>query len=197
MSKIFNYSGVKDTLNFNGKLPGQIGDVMPGKDIYAALTSEVLEDGQLVYVDSSKDLRGFVVRVAKPIQASDTAVKFTGIILKDIHGQLGRTALGSQNIHEYAKGTAVSVLSQGSVHVPVQDTGTITANGKVYVRIKASTTNAALPIGGIETKEVSGETIEWTRAKFTGLYGYPQKSTADGTTSATSLTGRTAEIIIE
>lgn len=196
MSKIFNYSGVKDTLNFNGKLPGQLGDVMPGKDIYAALANETIEDGQLVFVDSSKDLRGFVARVAKPIEESDTAVKFTGIVLKDVHGQLGRSALGSQHISEYAKGQAVSVLTQGSVHVPVQDAGAITANGKVYVRIAESATNANLPIGGIETASISGETVEWTNAKFTGLYGYPQKSTADGTT-ATALTGRTAEIVIE
>ena len=196
MSKIFNYAGVKDTLNFNGKLPGQLGDVMPGKDIVAAIANEVIEDGQVVFVDSSKDLRGFVARMAKPIAASDTAAKFSGVVLKDVHGQLGRAFLGSQNISEYAAGQAVSVLTQGSVHVPVQDAGAIAAGAKVYVRIKENASNKALAIGGVETALVSGETVEWPNAKFTGLYGYPQKSTADGST-ADGLTGRTAEIVIE
>ena len=98
-------------------------------------------------------------------------------------------------IYKY-KNQSISVLRTGYVWVPVQDNGTITAGGAVYVRTKADATNTALPIGGIETGADSGDCLAWTGATFTGQVGFPLSATTNGTSSS-GLTARVAQIKLD
>lgn len=196
---IFNYTAIKDSVNYSAFLPGQKGSHYdPNTVIVPAVAEDTIEFGSVVDVHLDADDQGIGCRYAKPIVSNATIDKLTGIALADVKGQnVLITRQAHQFINAYAKGQAVSVMKKGFVWVPVQSSGTINEGGAVYVRVKASSTNASLPIGGIETAADSTNTIAWTGVKFTGESGFPLSGTNDGTTVAGGLTGKTAEIYLD
>lgn len=193
MSKLFNYSHIKDVYNKNGMLPGQQGFISGNDQIGVgiAVDDDYLENGQVVAVAI---VDGKTPKFRK-IATSDLATAFYGIVLADIHSQINRVAGQPQFIYKY-KNQSVSVLRTGYVWVPVQDDQTITAGAGVYVRVTASSTNTYLPIGGIETGADSGKCLAWTGASFTGQVGYPLSATTNGTSSS-GLTAKVAQIKLE
>lgn len=196
---IFNYTAIKDSVNYSAFLPGQKGaHYDPNTVIVAAIAEDTIEFGSVVDVHPDADDQGIGCRYVEPIVVGATIDKLTGIALADVKGQnILITRQAHQFINAYAKGQSVSVMKKGFVWVPVQSSGTVEAGGTVYVRVKASTNNASLPIGGIETAADSTNTLAWTGAKFTGDNGFPLSGTNDGTTVAGGLTGKTAEIHLD
>lgn len=196
MSKLFNYkAGIGSTWS-GSRAAGKAGGYYPGhytksfpnviKTLNTSTANDPIEFGQVIV----RDVTG-AVPFGRGVKAGDTAASIFGVALKDA---ISQTNLGENIIHEYRLGAQISVITAGQVAVPVQN-GTPTIGGQVYVRVAASATNAALPIGGIETALVSGETIAVPGWRFsTGIY-YPSNASAAGTTS-TALTGATATIEI-
>ena len=193
MSKLFNYSAIKDVYNKNGMLPGQQGFISGNDQIAVGIAndSDYLENGQVVKIDLT-DIKN---PQFKAIQASDSATVLYGIVLADVHAQIFYTPGRPQFIYRY-KNQSVSVLRTGYVWVPVQDNASITAGGQVYVRVTASSTNTYLPIGGIETSADSAKCVAWTGASFTGQVGYPLTATTNGTSSS-GLTAKVAQIKLD
>ena len=196
MSKLFKYSTLKDTVNFDGFLPGQKSRASNVDTIYAGIAEEVLENGQIVHLHRDKDDHGTLGLFAKPIESEEDLDAF-GVVLQDVKAQELRFGLGTQLIYDYPENRAVSVLTKGYVWVPVQDTGSVLAGNPVYVRVAKSESNPALPVGGVETALIEDETVLLPNAKFTGAEGFPLSGTNNGSTELDGLTGRTAEIVIE
>lgn len=193
-STIFDYSkGVKDTLNFDGFLPGQ---ETKGHPNFLAM-SAIVKNGKTVEAGMAVKITRATAGnlVVEPIEADDTADKFAGIIERDEQSQKDYTLFGGpQFIYAFPAGMNVSLVRNGYVAVPVQNaTPTISLNGTLYMRIK---TGAGKVVGGIESAADTTNTVALTKCHFTGLSGYPTGSTNDGTTS-TQITGRTAEILLE
>lgn len=207
MSKIFNYSHVKDVVSKTGGafLPGELGAITPNDIIAAAIvdSDEVVENGQLVKLDTAVDHTTIITKIAaiaSPSSAEElTGDNVFGVIVKDVHAQ--RLGEDEGFIYSYKK-SAVSVARVAYVWVPVQDNGDITANAQVYVRVKDK--SDGVEIGGIETSRKSATVGEATvyysaslkGAKFTGRVGYPLSATTNGTTSDAK-TARCAEIKLE
>ena len=196
MSKLFKYSKVKDVVNFGGMLPGQKSRTTPTDVHYAGLIDnydiigdpiEYVENGELVALDRKPDYPEIynVVIVKKLSESEFVESDPYGIILADVKGQTERTP-GPNFIYKHLPNTTVTVMTKGYVYVPIQDNGATNAGNKVYTDKK----------GGIVTASYAGEKVELTKAKFTGLYGYPLSSKQNGT-QGTNLTGRTAEIVLD
>jgi hypothetical protein len=195
-STIFNYSGVKDTVNFSAGLPGQRGRISPLDLIVTAIvkSGKTLENGMACKITFNSTSK---VYEAEPIAANDSVDVFDGFVIQDITAQKSDyTVGGPQFIYSYV-GVPVSVLRNGYVWIPVQNaTPTITSGGAVYMRTVADATITNLPIGGIESADDSTDTSILAKVLFTGQYGFPLQGTNNGTTVASGLTGRTALLMV-
>lgn len=199
MSKLFKYSKVKDVVNFDCMLPGQKSRTTPTDVHYAGLIRyvdmdgekiEYVENGELVvlfrYDNESLGKLTYNGVFANKATANEFSDNLTyGVVLADVKGQTERNP-GPNFIYKHLPNTTVTVMTKGYVFVPIQDDGAIVAGGSVYTDKK----------GGIVTGKFAGEKVELTKAKFTGLYGYPLSSKQNGT-QGTNLTGRTAEIVLD
>ena len=182
MSALFNYSKIKDTVNFGGMLPGQNSRTHEIPVHYAGLIKAnkgYVENGEVVGLHREIS-EGLSVLLAVDSKETEFASAQKGIVLADVRGQVERYA-GPNFIYKHPTNTTVTVMTQGYVWVPVQDDGTIVAEAEVFVDAN----------GGIVT---TGGT-KLTNAKFTGLYGYPLSSKQNGT-EGSKLTGKTAEICL-
>lgn len=197
MSKIFNYTKGYDVIKFDtigACLPGYASTLAPIFASFAGIVADdYVENGQLVKVvrDTTGKMNALTI---KGIVANDTATVVAGVVMSDLKGQHFINDSGVQYVYQTAKGQTATVLRNGYIWVPVQNaTPTIAKGGAVYMRNKASTTNTALPIGGIESAAASGENVALTNFEFTGLVGFPCTGQNNGTTT-TGLTGRTAQV---
>lgn len=197
MSKIFNYTKGYDVIKFDtigACLPGYASTLAPIFASFAGIVADdYVENGQLVKVvrDTTGKMNALTI---KGIVANDAATAVAGVVMSDLKGQHFINDSGVQYVYQTAKGQTATVLRNGYIWVPVQNaTPTIAKGGAVYMRNKASTTNTALPIGGIESAAVSGENVALTNFEFTGLVGFPCTGQNNGTTT-TGLTGRTAQV---
>lgn len=197
MSKIFNYTKGYDVIKFDtigACLPGYASTLAPIFASFAGIVADdYVENGQLVKVvrDTTGKMNALTI---KGIVANDAATAVAGVVMSDLKGQHFINDSGVQYIYQTAKGQTATVLRNGYIWVPVQNaTPTIAKGGAVYMRNKASTTNTALPIGGIESAAASGENVALTNFEFTGLVGFPCTGQNNGTTT-TGLTGRTAQV---
>lgn len=197
MSKIFNYTKGYDVIKFDtigACLPGYASTLAPIFASFAGIVADdYVENGQLVKVvrDTTEKMNALTI---KGIVANDAATAVAGVVMSDLKGQHFINNSGVQYIYQTAKGQTATVLRNGYIWVPVQNaTPTIAKGGAVYMRNKASTTNTALPIGGIESASISGENVALTNFEFTGLVGFPCTGQNNGTTT-TGLTGRTAQV---
>ena len=197
MSKIFNYTKGYDVIKFDtigACLPGYASTLAPIFASFAGIVADdYVENGQLVKVvrDTTGKMNALTI---KGIVANDAATAVAGVVMSDLKGQHFINDSGVQYVYQTAKGQTATVLRNGYIWVPVQTaTPTIAKGGAVYMRNKASTTNTALPIGGIESSAVSGENVALTNFEFTGLVGFPCTGQNNGTTT-TGLTGRTAQV---
>lgn len=197
MSKIFNYTKGYDVIKFDtigACLPGYASTLAPIFASFAGIVADdYVENGQLVKVvrDTTGKMNALTI---KGIVANDAATAVAGVVMSDLKGQHFINNSGVQYIYQTAKGQTATVLRNGYIWVPVQNaTPTIAKGGAVYMRNKASSTNTALPIGGIESAAVSGENVALTNFEFTGLVGFPCTGQNNGTTT-TGLTGRTAQV---
>lgn len=197
MSKIFNYTKGYDVIKFDtigACLPGYASTLAPIFASFAGIVADdYVENGQLVKVvrDTEEKMNALTI---EGIVANDAATDVAGVVMSDLKGQHFINDSGVQYIYQTAKGQTATVLRNGYIWVPVQNaTPTIAKGGAVYMRNKASTTNTALPIGGIESASISGENVALTNFEFTGLVGFPCTGQNNGTTT-TGLTGRTAQV---
>ena len=197
MSKIFNYTKGYDVIKFDtigACLPGYASTLAPIFASFAGIVADdYVENGQLVKVvrDTTGKMNALTI---KGIVANDAATVVAGVVMSDLKGQHFINDSGVQYVYQTAKGQTATVLRNGYIWVPVQNaTPTIAKGGAVYMRNKASTTNTALPIGGIESASISGENVALTNFEFTGLVGFPCTGQNNGTTT-TGLTGRTAQV---
>lgn len=197
MSKIFNYTKGYDVIKFDtigACLPGYASTLAPIFASFAGIVADdYVENGQLVKVvrDTTGKMNALTI---KGIVANDAATAVAGVVMSDLKGQHFINNSGVQYIYQTAKGQTATVLRNGYIWVPVQNaTPTIAKGGAVYMRNKASSTNTALPIGGIESAALSGENVALTNFEFTGLVGFPCTGQNNGTTT-TGLTGRTAQV---
>ena len=197
MSKIFNYTKGYDVIKFDtigACLPGYASTLAPIFASFAGIVADdYVENGQLVKVvrDTEEKMNALTI---EGIVANDAATVVAGVVMSDLKGQHFINDSGVQYIYQTAKGQTATVLRNGYIWVPVQNaTPTIAKGGAVYMRNKASTTNTALPIGGIESASISGENVALTNFEFTGLVGFPCTGQNNGTTT-TGLTGRTAQV---
>lgn len=197
MSKIFNYTKGYDVIKFDtigACLPGYASTLAPIFASFAGIVADdYVENGQLVKVvrDTTGKMNALTI---KGIVANDAATAVAGVVMSDLKGQHFINNSGVQYIYQTAKGQTATVLRNGYIWVPVQNaTPTIAKGGAVYMRNKASSTNTALPIGGIESAAASGENVALTNFEFTGLVGFPCTGQNNGTTT-TGLTGRTAQV---
>ena len=197
MSKIFNYTKGYDVIKFDtigACLPGYASTLAPIFASFAGIVADdYVENGQLVKVvrDTTGKMNALTI---KGIVANDAATAVAGVVMSDLKGQHFINDSGVQYVYKTAKGQTATVLRNGYIWVPVQNaTPTIAKGGAVYMRNKASTTNTALPIGGIESSAVSSENVALTNFEFTGLVGFPCTGQNNGTTT-TGLTGRTAQV---
>lgn len=197
MSKIFNYTKGYDVIKFDtigACLPGYASTLAPIFASFAGIVADdYVENGQLVKVvrDTTGKMNALTI---KGIVANDAATAVAGVVMSDLKGQHFINDSGVQYVYQTAKGQTATVLRNGYIWVPVQNaTPTIAKGGAVYMRNKASSTNTALPIGGIESAALSGENVALTNFEFTGLVGFPCTGQNNGTTT-TGLTGRTAQV---
>lgn len=197
MSKIFNYTKGYDVIKFDtigACLPGYASTLAPIFASFAGIVADdYVENGQLVKVvrDNTGKMNALTI---KGIVANDTSTAVAGVVMSDLKGQHFINDSGVQYVYQTAKGQTATVLRNGYIWVPVQNaTPTIAKGGAVYMRNKASSTNTALPIGGIESAALSGENVALTNFEFTGLVGFPCTGQNNGTTT-TGLTGRTAQV---
>lgn len=157
---LFNYtSGLTETFNKGGSyLPGQTTKI--GYKLAPALNSldtvPAIEFGQVV--KRVIDANG--LPYAANIESGDTASDLYGIAMKSVasQSQVVYSGFTKSFISTYVAGQAISVVKAGYITVPVQN-GTPVVGGTVYMRVTASTTNANLPIGGIETAADDGKCV--------------------------------------
>ena len=159
MSKIFNYTKGYDVIKFDtigACLPGYASTLAPIFASFAGIVADdYVENGQLVKVvrDTTGKMNALTI---KGIVANDAATAVAGVVMSDLKGQHFINDSGVQYVYQTAKGQTATVLRNGYIWVPVQNaTPTIAKGGAVYMRNKASTTNTALPIGGIASAAAS------------------------------------------
>mgnify|MGYP001771533842 CR=1 FL=1 len=200
MSKIFNYTKGYDVIKFDtigACLPGYASTLAPIFASFAGIVADdYVENGQLVKVvrDTTGKMNALTI---KGIVANDAATAVAGVVMSDLKGQHFINDSGVQYVYQTAKGQTATVLRNGYIWVPVQNTTpTITKGGTVYMRNvagAASTAQQYYPIGGIESVADSGKNVALTNFEFTGLVGFPCTGQNNGTTT-TGLTGRTAQV---
>lgn len=197
-STIFNYTGVKDTVNFAGGLPGQAA-IVPGPTYRASVlvaNGQTLENGQLVKLSKSNGSY-----LASAIASGDAASVVAGVVMQDVTSQKELVGIGKpQFIYAYPAGTPITLLRTGYIYVPVQNASpTITWNNSIYMRNATSAGNAALPIGGVESATGTGN-VEVSAIKFTGETGFPLSGNQNGSVVVNGvniLTGRTALVKVD
>ena len=189
---LFNYnSGLKDTFIRGGSyLPGQITKT-GWKQVPSLNTVDAIEFGAVI----KRDVSGSVP-VAKVLASGDTAADVYGIAVRDVQsqGQVNYGIFTKSFINSYNPGQGVSIMRKGWIAVPVQN-GTPTVGGTVYVRVTASTDNANLPIGGIETSADEGKCVA-IKATFESGSLFPMNGITT-TPSATVPTSQTAVIYLD
>lgn len=130
------------------------------------------------------------------IEEDDNPSDFYGIAVNDVvsQNQVNFDLSNPKYIANYFSGAGISVLTEGYIVVPIQQ-GTPIVGEPVYIRVAPSTTNPALPIGGIEAlADVGNVALKGVRFESKGYF--PFKSTNAGTT-ANGVTGMCATIYIE
>lgn len=190
---LFDYeSGIPEIYKRQGgNYPGQISKTgFERKEAFnSSSPSDRIEFGQVV-----KRIGGASPYVTA-ISADDTAPRFFGVAINDVLSEsiANLDLTNPRLIKQYFSGSVVSVLTEGFICVPVQN-GNPVVGDPVYVRIAASETNSALPIGGIETAGTG--CVKWKGARFESTGFYPFISTNNGT-SASGVTGKCAIIFLE
>jgi hypothetical protein len=139
-----------ETVKKFGHMAGFIQPLMPAD-------GQRFEFGQVIKLDADGN--------AHAIESGDAATVLYGIVHRNASPTYG--VLDTQ-ITGQAPRQSISVFRgglNGEIAVPLQVTGAV-KGGQVYVRIAPNVANPALPIGGIETALISGETVAWVGAKF-------------------------------
>lgn len=159
----------------------QIANIEP---VHVAM-DELLEWGEIVVIDADGK--------ARSVQAGDAATDFYGVVHRNATATY---SVLSEQVFQYAPRLTISVFRggrEGVIAVPVQQVGStpVAKGGSVYVRIAASGTTPELPIGGIETEEIAGETVLWEDAVFAEPVSYPFKDEkfTDATGPTTAVAG--------
>ena len=186
---LFDYeSGIPELFKRKGGyIPGQIAKTgwKRVEPVNSSSPAEAIEFGQVV-----KRVPGFAP-IVTAIDEDDDPARFFGIAVKDVTSE----AVANLNLNnpryikQYFSGTAISVMTEGYICVPVQN-GNPVVGDPVYVRITPSETNTDLPIGGIETAGVG--CVKWKGARFESDAFYPFK----GTNNGTSINGVTSKCAI-
>lgn len=97
------------------------------------------------------------------VTAATTAADVAGVALRVVKQAI---SYADQNNSEYQPGAYMSVLERGAVTV-VCNVGTPTANGKVYLRIKANASIANGVVGGFEAEADGANTVEIPNMRWT------------------------------
>lgn len=190
---LFDYeSGISEFfLRTGGYLPGQIAKTgwERVEPVNSASPAMPIEFGQVVKRTHT------ATPIVTEIEEDDEAPRFFGIAVKDVTSEaVANLALNNPRyIKQYFSGTAISVMTEGFVCVPVQN-GNPVVGDPVYVRVQPSETNSDLPIGGIETAGVG--CVKWKGAKFESEGFYPFKGRNNGT-SVNGVTSKCAIISLE
>ena len=101
-----------------------------------------------------------------PVDSTFTADKFGGIALRVVKQAV---SYEDQNQTGYNAGEMVSSINRGAVVVTC-NSGTPTAGGKVYVRIKANASVVGGVVGGFEAAADGENTVELTNLQWTNGY---------------------------
>lgn len=182
---LFNYtSGLSESFNRTGcYMPGQ--EAKTGFKIAPALntlsTNPAIEFGQVV----KRAIGSNGLPYATSIASGDTADDFYGIAYRDIvsQNQVQFGAFSNSYIYTYTPGQPCSVMTGGYICVPVQN-GTPTVGGKVYMRVSTSSSNANLPIGGIEAVAESTTTVELPNVTFESGPFFPMNGVSTSPTAS-------------
>lgn len=136
---------------------------------------------------------------ARKIAENDAATALYGVVHRNATATY---SVLDEQIFGMAPRLTLSVFRggrQGVISVPVQNITNYDVQGdpvlapvvtgaQVFVRVKPSTDNPALPIGGIETVANDGECVAWTGVTFDEPVSFPFKeeryTTAAGATTA-------------
>lgn len=101
-----------------------------------------------------------------PVDGTFTASRFGGVALRIVKQAVSYT---DQNETAYNAGEMVSAINRGAVVVKC-NSGTPTAGGKVYVRIKANASVVGGVVGGFEAAADGENTVELTNVQWTNGY---------------------------
>lgn len=185
-SKLFNYGSGHSRvfLEKGAYLPGRLTET--GWKLarsFSMDTEKPIEYGEVV---KFKD--GDEGRIVVPLEAGDSIDDVAGIVVRTFN-QIANVEYGanqSQFVYRPGKGQNVSVAVKGLIAVPVQK-GEPAYGDKPLIRIDEDTTNAELPIGGIEAgSPEEGKTIEFEGATFRGTRTFPMtSSTTENTGNGT------------
>lgn len=169
---LFNYaSGIPENfIRKGGYLPGTIAKT-GWKEVEAFNSNSVLDPIEFGSVVKRVVNNG--TQYVETIEEDDTNQKFFGIAVNDLTSQsLIDLNYGNPNvIKQYFSGSAISVMVEGYVCVPVQQ-GIPEVGQPVYVRVMPSLTNPSLPLGGIEALADVGN-VEWKNVVFESDAFYP------------------------
>lgn len=182
---LFNYnSGLNEAFIRTGSyVPGQ--EAKTGWKLAPALntltTNPAIEFGQVV----KRAVDGNGLPYATSIASGDTADDFYGIAYRDIvsQSQVAYGPYSTSYIYTYTAGQPVSVMRSGYICVPVQN-GTPAVGGTVYMRVSASSSNANLPIGGIEATAEGATTVAIPNATFESGPFFPFNGTSTAPTAS-------------
>lgn len=192
---LFNYaSGIPENfIRKGGYLPGTIAKT-GWKEVESFNSNSVLDPIEFGSVVKRVVNNG--LQFVETIEEDDTNEKFLGIAVNDVTSQsLIDLNYGNPNVvKQYFSGSAISVMVEGYVCVPVQQ-GTPKVGAPVYVRIMPSLTNPSLPLGGIEALADVGN-VEWKNVIFESDGFYPFKGTTNSPTETTA-TSQCAIIRVE
>lgn len=184
---LFNYaSGIPENfIRKGGYIPGTIAKT-GWKEVESFNSNSVLDPIEFGSVVKRVVNNG--TQFVETIEEDDTNQKFFGIAVNDATAQsIIDLNYGNPNvIKQYFSGSAISVMVEGYVCVPVQQ-GTPKAGSPVYVRVMPSLTNPSLPLGGIEALADVGN-VEWKNVIFEsdGFFPFKGKTTTPTETEATS-----------
>lgn len=184
---LFNYaSGIPENfIRKGGYLPGTIAKT-GWKEVESFNSNSVLDPIEFGSVVKRVVNNG--TQYVETIEEDDTNQKFLGIAVNDLTSQsLIDLNYGNPNIiKQYFSGSAISVMVEGYVCVPVQQ-GTPKVGQPVYVRVMPSLTNPSLPLGGIEALADVGN-VEWKNVIFESdaFYPFVGKTNSPTETTATS-----------
>lgn len=155
----------------------QKANVIP---VMVAKDAGQFEWGEIVCLDANGK--------GRKVTDTDTADNFLGVVDRNASGTMGVLDMQVMGMAPRLTLSVYAGKRQGVVAVPLQtvntyddSTGAVTGTtqpvvgGQVYVRIAESAGNPDLPIGGIETHAIAGETVEWTDVTFQSGVMYPYK----------------------